>query len=487
MLHPRVHVQAVGFHKWKYFWLGIIVTPWCMNVILAKGQPSKWKSIPEGRRLHYPFPAGIYDFISVKDRILGEYQMCSLMSPLEEVVSDHDMAVEIAKAALEELMKPEQEPELGEPIPAIQPEVMSYLGAIRFVLTTDGCSVSDVSIEPAKELRIEKLLCGKRVEDALALLPPLFALCPDSQTAAAAVACDVAQNSVPSQEVLVKARFANHLELINEGVRFFALQCAGEDYRAAKIKSVIRVRELVSELREMPYEDQTKRNKLWSELRGEVSYLLLDGFSESWEQDLFNGTITPSKDSLTAFFDKISSHRSRGYTSGPLLDKPTAFILQALKERGCWKNGSLESDVRSLTGPVARMRNNPTVAGLLMSDGNTNYTRFVARFIEVLSAADLIRMPLETIAAMELGKGSAVSLVQNSRGILLHAAKIIDGVIENYRILTPTEINVVDSEWFKKTLLNLKAKDAEELKKLAELTILSFDPCTQMDGELKNA
>ena len=61
------------------------------------------------------------------------------------------------------------------------------------------------------------------------------------------------------------------------------------------------------------------------------------------------------------------------------------------------------------------------------------------------------------------------------------------GVIENYRILTPTEINVVDSEWFKKTLLNLKAKDAEELKKLAELTILSFDPCTQMDVELKNA
>ena len=63
---------------------------------------------------------------------------------------------------------------------------MSYLGAIRFVLTTDGCSVSDVSIEPAKELRIEKLLCGRPVKEALELLPPLFALCPDSQTAAAA-------------------------------------------------------------------------------------------------------------------------------------------------------------------------------------------------------------------------------------------------------------------------------------------------------------
>ena len=50
---------------------------------------------------------------------------------------------------------------------------MSYLGAIRFVLTTDGSSVSDVSIEPAKELRIEKLLCGKRVEDST----PAAALC----------------------------------------------------------------------------------------------------------------------------------------------------------------------------------------------------------------------------------------------------------------------------------------------------------------------
>ena len=118
MLHPRVRVQAVGFRRWKYFWLGVIVTPWCMNLILSKGQPSKWKSVAEGRRLNYPFPAGLYDFICVRDRILGEYQMCSLMSPLDEVVADHEMAVEIAKYSLDELMKPAGEPELGTPIPA---------------------------------------------------------------------------------------------------------------------------------------------------------------------------------------------------------------------------------------------------------------------------------------------------------------------------------------------------------------------------------
>ena len=32
---------------------------------------------------------------------------------------------------------------------------MSYLGAIRFVLTTDGCSVSDVSIEPVSYTHLD--------------------------------------------------------------------------------------------------------------------------------------------------------------------------------------------------------------------------------------------------------------------------------------------------------------------------------------------
>ena len=57
MLHPRVHVQAVGFHKWKYFWLGIIVTPWCMNVILAKGQPSGALTSVHRAELRFTQPA----------------------------------------------------------------------------------------------------------------------------------------------------------------------------------------------------------------------------------------------------------------------------------------------------------------------------------------------------------------------------------------------------------------------------------------------
>lgn len=124
-LHPKVQVEAVGFKKWKYFWLGIMITPWAINIILTKGDPTRWKSVPSGKKLHYEFPAGLYDFISVHDNILGEYQMCSLISPLVEI-SDHKMAHEVADAALLELMKPRQEQEdLGTPLKPAEKEIDS--------------------------------------------------------------------------------------------------------------------------------------------------------------------------------------------------------------------------------------------------------------------------------------------------------------------------------------------------------------------------
>ncbi|MCD8339782.1 MAG: [NiFe]-hydrogenase assembly chaperone HybE [Burkholderiales bacterium] len=114
-VHPKVGIHAVGFQKWKYFWLGIMVTPWAINIILTEGDPTKWKSVPEGKKLHYRFPAGLYDFISVKDDLLGEYKMCSLISPLTEI-KDDAMAVEVAQYALQELMKDEQPEEEGTPM-----------------------------------------------------------------------------------------------------------------------------------------------------------------------------------------------------------------------------------------------------------------------------------------------------------------------------------------------------------------------------------
>ena len=37
MLNPRLAVQAVGFRDWRGGWLGILITPWFMNLMLLPG------------------------------------------------------------------------------------------------------------------------------------------------------------------------------------------------------------------------------------------------------------------------------------------------------------------------------------------------------------------------------------------------------------------------------------------------------------------
>ncbi len=83
-VNPAIEVEAVGFAPWESHWLGVMVTPWCINLMLLPRDASAWTSLPQGQKLSYRFPAGDYDFISSRDETVGEYQMCSLISPVLE-------------------------------------------------------------------------------------------------------------------------------------------------------------------------------------------------------------------------------------------------------------------------------------------------------------------------------------------------------------------------------------------------------------------
>jgi [NiFe] hydrogenase assembly HybE family chaperone len=81
-VNPALVVEAVGFAPWQGHWLGVLVTPWFMNLILAPRDAAVWSSLMPGEKRSYEFPAGAYDFIGARDDMAGEYQMCSLFSPL---------------------------------------------------------------------------------------------------------------------------------------------------------------------------------------------------------------------------------------------------------------------------------------------------------------------------------------------------------------------------------------------------------------------
>lgn len=101
-VNPALAVEAVGFAPWEGRWLGVLVTPWFMNLTLAPCDPARWRPLAQGEKRRYTFPAGEYEFIGACDAEAGEYQLCSLFSPVLEF-EDHAAARLVAELAREAL------------------------------------------------------------------------------------------------------------------------------------------------------------------------------------------------------------------------------------------------------------------------------------------------------------------------------------------------------------------------------------------------
>jgi len=105
ILHAALAVQAVDFEEWAGHWLGIVVTPWCMSVLLVPGATGEWVMPRVQQRRIVPFPFGSLAFLGSEATELGEYQTCSLFSPMERFPNQAE-AVEAASATLRALRAP---------------------------------------------------------------------------------------------------------------------------------------------------------------------------------------------------------------------------------------------------------------------------------------------------------------------------------------------------------------------------------------------
>lgn len=105
VLNDALDVEAVGFRPWCGHWLGVLITPWFMNVMLLPGPQAPWPDVPAGGKRDWQLPSGMYSFIVGRETRLGDYHMCSLFSPVFEL-PDPATARLTALAALEALLKP---------------------------------------------------------------------------------------------------------------------------------------------------------------------------------------------------------------------------------------------------------------------------------------------------------------------------------------------------------------------------------------------
>lgn len=130
LLNPELSVEAVGFEAQEPGWLGVLITPWFMNLMLLPRDGQPWQALAQGEKRRLTFPAGEIEFIGGVEERLGEYQSCSLFSPMG-ALPDQPTAREAALAALHTLYHPP----VPEPAANTAPASLSKRDFLRGVFT----------------------------------------------------------------------------------------------------------------------------------------------------------------------------------------------------------------------------------------------------------------------------------------------------------------------------------------------------------------
>ena len=61
-LNPRLQVEAIGFSQYLGDWLGVVVTPDFVRLLLLPGGGSLWGDIPAGQRRYLELAGGTHTF-----------------------------------------------------------------------------------------------------------------------------------------------------------------------------------------------------------------------------------------------------------------------------------------------------------------------------------------------------------------------------------------------------------------------------------------
>lgn len=111
VLNGELEVDAFGFEPHCEFHVGVLLTPWFMNLVMMPlAENEELEGLRVGAKQSRVLPSGRFEFIAAHEEELGHYLTCSLFSPMFEF-KDQDAAVETSMAVLEQVMTPIEEEE----------------------------------------------------------------------------------------------------------------------------------------------------------------------------------------------------------------------------------------------------------------------------------------------------------------------------------------------------------------------------------------
>ena len=102
IVNSRLAVEAVGFDRWEDKDLGVLITPWFMNLVLLPNS-DRLVDIPQGEQVECRFPSGPCELTIYHDEDLGSYLAAVLFRTVSDF-PDQETARAVAEEALAQLL-----------------------------------------------------------------------------------------------------------------------------------------------------------------------------------------------------------------------------------------------------------------------------------------------------------------------------------------------------------------------------------------------
>lgn len=107
ILNRALAVEAVSFERHQNVRVGVLVTPWFMNLVCVPDE----QSAPPGEIRDRSFACGTLQFFGAYEEGLGGFEVCSLFSPMFEFTRQAD-AVAVAREVLTVILRPVAGPDV---------------------------------------------------------------------------------------------------------------------------------------------------------------------------------------------------------------------------------------------------------------------------------------------------------------------------------------------------------------------------------------
>lgn len=113
--NAALEVEAVDFEPYEGRLCGVLVTPWCVNLVLLPGEDDDWSWLAPGTRIRVAFPAGEYPcLLSAPEGMLPHLSL-PLFTTVQDF-ADQDTARRVAREVLRQLYQDTRHPAPVDPV-----------------------------------------------------------------------------------------------------------------------------------------------------------------------------------------------------------------------------------------------------------------------------------------------------------------------------------------------------------------------------------